>query len=158
MADAATINTWLGELGRRCELDLALDDQGLCGFQLNPDLPCHIQWVPEVPYLYWTITLAVIPGEAGPRRAEIINTCCAWNFLEEKTNGTQLALDPDGRLILMTFRRALTHLDQTAFINITGNLMDTALVLFDHLRRFNQTEAPPQPARAPLWLPPSQLA
>lgn len=157
MADLDTINTWLNELGSRCDLSLVLDEQGLCGFQLNPDLPCYIQAAPEDPHLYWTITLAVLPEDAA-QRADVIKTCCSWNYLEEKTNGTQLALDPESRLVLMTYRRSLDFLDQTAFLNITGNLMDTALVLFDQLRRVAQTEAPGQATQPPHWLPPSQLA
>lgn len=157
MADFATINGWLAELGRRNEVPLTLDDQGICGFQLNSDLPCYVVTSADDPFLNWTITLALIPDDAT-QRTHLLNTCCEWNYLEEKTRGTQLALDPGGELIIMTYRRLLEHLDQAAFFNITGNLFETALVLFDQLRRF--TAAPQAEAGKAIGYrpPPSQFA
>lgn len=158
MVDSATISGWLAELGRRSEVPLTLDEDGVCGFQLNADLPCYVQASAEDPFLNWTITLAVLPSDDLAHRTRVLNTCCEWNYLEEKTRGTQLALDPGGRLIIMTYRRLREHLDQPAFFNITGNLFETALVLFDHLRRF--TAAPQAEARTAVGFrpPPSQLA
>lgn len=157
MVDFATINGWLAELGHRHEVPLTLDDQGVCGFQLNADLPCFVHTSADDPFLYWTITLAVLPDD-GAHRTRLLNTCCEWNYLEEKTRGTQLALDPDGELIIMTYRRLREHLDPAAFVNTTGNLFETALVLFDHLRRFTaapQVEAGDAVGYRP---PPSQFA
>ncbi len=157
MVDFATINDWLAELGRRQEVSLTLDAQGVCGFQLNADLPCYVHTSADDPFLNWTITLAVLPDDVA-HRTRLLNTCCEWNYLEEKTRGTQLALDPGGHLIIMTYRRLLEHLDQAAFFNITGNLFETAVVLHDHLRRFAaapQAEAGNAVGYRP---PPSQLA
>ena len=150
MNAVATITPWLLELGDELDVgDLAPDAQGVCTFSHHWLFELNIAAADDEPLLQLYAPILAVPER---NRLLLFRTLLEFNLLGQKTNGTTLSLEPDGKSVVLSYAHPVELLDYTAFANLVRNVLDIATDLQRQLEQLKNAEVDSKAEDQQKWI------
>lgn len=140
--DNHLLNNWLDALGRKYALGtLALDDAGVCVLSYGSTFDIIIQAISGDDTVLIEIPLMAVPGVG---REAFFRRVLTLNHRGEATRGASLSLNEQSQTVMLGWLAPIAQLDELAFEQLIGNLIDCA----ESVRPLLDQVAPPIAASA----------
>lgn len=123
------VEQWLVDLSRSLGTDLALDEEGLCSFQLDEERIITIEVPQDQPQVYLYTPLLALPSEDIERAKLLMTKALEFNAFQIASGGGAIGLVPGQGLFVLSYANPIAGVDSERFNQLLGLFMETAMDL-----------------------------
>lgn len=120
------VEGWLKDLSAALNIDLSLDEEGVCTLQVGPDNVTAIEVFADVPIIQMYTPLLSIQKDDPSKTFSLAMRSLEINAFQSVTRGGAVALAPGGSLLIYCLSIPIEGVDSEIFSRMLGDFYDTS--------------------------------
>ena len=121
------VRSWLKDISASLGVELILDDEGLCSFQIGDDTVITIEVSDNFPIVQLYSTLLPLPTDNVELMVMKMSKALELNAFQAVTRGGAIATVPGGGLLIFCYNTPIEGFDSESFSKILSSFFETVV-------------------------------
>lgn len=119
------VRSWIKDISATLGVELTLDEEGLCSFQVGEDAVVTIEVSDDFPMVYLYSPLLQLTMENDESMIVILSRALELNAFQAVTRGGSIAMVPGGGLLIFSYSTPIEGVDSETFSKILASFFET---------------------------------
>lgn len=119
-----TVESWMKDLSVFLGVELALDTDGICTFQIGENNIIGIEVSPDFPVVYIYSPIMALPTDDKDATMALMIRALELNAFQALTGGGAIAISPGGGPLLFCYSMPIAGADSNIFCNTLGSFFN----------------------------------